>query len=88
MLAVCGQIPINDVLIGRISRDEWRSRAFAARYIITFSVMASAIPLIAWIYGQWSANHLFILLSVTALIIAMAVSILPEKALYDSSNQR
>ena len=88
MLAVFGQIPINDVLIGRISRDEWRSRAFAARYIITFSVMASAIPLIAWIYGQWSANHLFILLSVTALIIAMAVSILPEKALYDSSNQR
>ena len=44
MLAVFGQIPINDVLVGRIARSEWRSRAYAARYIVTFSVSASAVP--------------------------------------------
>ena len=81
MLAVFGQIPINDVLIGRISRNEWRSRAYAARYIITFSVMATTIPLIAWIYGNWGANTLFALLAITALVIFAAVLLLPEKAL-------
>ncbi|MDH3702583.1 MAG: MFS transporter, partial [Alphaproteobacteria bacterium] len=38
MLVVFGQIPINDVLVGRIARSEWRARAFSFRYIITFSV--------------------------------------------------
>jgi len=47
MLAVFGQIPINDVLVGRLVRSEWRSRAYGIRYVITFSVMASAVPFIA-----------------------------------------
>src|SRR5262249_48491948 len=34
MLAVFGQIPINDVLIGRIAKGEWRSRLFAIRYVL------------------------------------------------------
>ena len=38
MLVVFGQIPINDVLVRRISRGAWRSRAYALRYIVTFSV--------------------------------------------------
>src|SRR3546814_10959153 len=36
MLLVFGQIPINDVLIARISKSEWRSRAFAGRLIVGF----------------------------------------------------
>ena len=47
MLAVFGQIPINDVLIGRLARSEWRSRAYSLRYIVTFSVSASTVPLVA-----------------------------------------
>jgi MFS family permease len=50
MLVVFGQIPINDVLVGRIARSEWRSRVHAIRSVITFSVMASAVSLIAWIH--------------------------------------
>ena len=38
MLVVFGQIPINDVLVGRMHRSEWRSRVYAFRYIVTFSV--------------------------------------------------
>ena len=58
MLVVFGQIPINDVLVGRITRSAWRSRAYALRYIVTFSVMASAIPLIAWIPRKLGFLHL------------------------------
>lgn len=78
MLVVFGQIPINDVLVGRMARSEWRSRAYALRYIVTFSVMASAVPLIAWIHGAWGFSTLFGLLAVAALLIFVAVLLLPK----------
>ncbi len=80
MLAVFGQIPINDVLLGRITRSEWRSRVFGFRYIVTFSVSASSIPLIAWIYAFWGFDALFWVLTVAALTILVAVALLPAAA--------
>ncbi len=80
MLAVFGQIPINDVLVGRITRSEWRSRVFGLRYIVTFSVSASAVPLIAWIYGFWGFDTLFWVLTAAASTIFIAVSLLPAAA--------
>ena len=80
MLAVFGQIPINDVLLGRITRSEWRSRVFGFRYIVTFSVSASSIPLIAWIYALWGFDALFWVLTGAALTILIAVALLPAAA--------
>jgi MFS family permease len=78
MLAVFGQIPINDVLVGRIVRSEWRSRAYGIRYVITFSVMASAVPFIAWVHSAWGFGTLFGMLAVAALLIFAAALLLPE----------
>ena len=78
MLVVFGQIPINDVLVGRIARSEWRSRAFALRSVVTFSVMALTIPLIAWIHGTWGFSVLFRLLAVAALLMFAAILLLPK----------
>ncbi len=78
MLAVFGQIPINDVLIGRIAKSEWRARAYALRYMVTFSVMASTIPLIGWVHHQWGFSVLFPLLSLAAFMILLAVTQLPD----------
>ena len=78
MLVVFGQIPINDVLIGRVTRSEWRSRVFATRYLITFSVSATAVPMIAWIHAGWGFDSLFALLAVVAAMIVFAVVLLPR----------
>lgn len=78
MLAVFGQIPINDVLVGRMTRSEWRSRAYALRYVIGFSVMATAVPLIAWIHSTWGFNALFIFLAAGATLIFLAALTLPR----------
>ena len=77
MFAVFGQIPINDVLVGRMARSEWRSRAYALRYVVTFSVMASAVPLIAWVHGSWGFERLFQILGVAAASIFAATLLLP-----------
>lgn len=78
MFVVFGQIPINDVLVGRMARSEWRSRAYALRYVVTFSVMASAVPLIGWIHANGGFSRLFILLAIAALMIFGAVLLLPR----------
>jgi MFS family permease len=77
MLTVFGEIPINDVLVGRVARSEWRSRAYSISYIIGFSVSASAVPLIAWIHGGWGFDVLFGLLAVCAFVIFLAALFLP-----------
>lgn len=78
MFAVFGEIPISDVLIGRVASGEWRSRAFALNYLVGFGVSASSLPLIAWIYGAWGFAALFGLLALTAALIAAVVLYLPQ----------
>jgi hypothetical protein len=80
MLVVFGQIPINDVLVGRITRSEWRSRVYAFRYIVTFTVSSTAVPLIAWVHSDWGFSTLFVLLAVAAAVILVCVLMLPAGA--------
>ena len=78
MLVVFGQIPINDVLVGRITKSEWRSRVYSIRYIVTFSVMASTLPVIAGIHAAWGFGALFVVMAVAASGIFAAVLMLPR----------
>ena len=82
MLVVFGQIPINDVLIGRITKSEWRSRVYSLRYIVTFSVSASTLPLIAWIHAGWGFERLFVVMAAAAGAILAAVLVLPRRGAF------
>ena len=79
MLVVFGQIPINDVLIGRITQSEWRSRVYGLRYVVTCSVMAGAVPLVAWLHIGWGFSTLFGVMAVAAACILAAVLMLPAR---------
>ena len=79
MLVVFGQIPINDVLVARITRSEWRARVFSFRYIITFSVAATAVPMIAGIHSAGGFPVLFAVLAAAAGLIFAAVLLMPRK---------
>ncbi len=77
MLVVFGQVPINDVLIGRIAKSEWRSRAYAIRYVLSFAVMATTIPTIAAVHASWGFHALFLIMAMGASLIFLAVMQLP-----------
>jgi MFS family permease len=79
MLAAFGQIPINDYMIGRLAEGEWRARIYGVRYVISFTVLAAALPLIAFIYERWGFDALFRVLAVSAAIILAAVFLLPQR---------
>jgi MFS family permease len=79
MLAAFGQIPINDYMIGRLAEGEWRARIYGVRYVVSFTVLAAALPLIAFVYENWGFDALFRILAVSAAIILCAVLMLPQR---------
>ena len=50
MLGAFGQIPINDYMIGRMAKSELRASIYGTRYIVSFAVWATVVPLIAWVH--------------------------------------
>ena len=79
MLGAFGQIPINDYMIGRLAKSELRASIYGVRYVISFMVLAAALPLIGWVHGRWGFDTLFMLLSAVAVVIFGAVSLLPRQ---------
>jgi MFS family permease len=79
MLAAFGQIPINDYMIGRMAEGEYRARIYGVRYVVSFTVLAAALPLIAFVYENWGFDMLFRVLAVSAAIILGAVLMLPRR---------
>ena len=79
MLGAFGQIPINDYMIGRMAKSEQRATVYGIRYVVSFSVLAAALPLIAWIHGAYGFDTLFRVLAVAGALILVAVSMLPQQ---------
>jgi MFS family permease len=79
MLAAFGQIPINDYMIGRLAEGEWRARIYGVRYVVSFTVLAAALPLIAFVYENWGFDALFRVLAASAAVILAAVLMLPQR---------
>lgn len=79
MLGAFGQIPINDFMIGKMASGAARARIYGIRYVVSFSVLAASLPLIAFVYDNWGFDTLFIILACAALVILAAVVVLPQR---------
>ena len=81
MLGAFGQIPINDYMIGKTASGPYRARIYAVRYVVAFSVLALTLPLIAFVYQNWGFDTLFRILAGAAVVILIAVAVLPKHLL-------
>jgi hypothetical protein len=79
MLGAFGQIPINDYMIGKMASGPFRARIYGIRYVVSFTVLAATLPLIAFVYESWGFDTLFRGLAVVALVIFAAVACLPRR---------
>jgi MFS family permease len=79
MLGAFGQIPINDYMIGKMASGEFRARVYGVRYVVSFTVLAAALPLIGFIYGRWGFDTLFFVLAAAAAVTLIAVAQLPRR---------
>ncbi|MEX0286705.1 MAG: MFS transporter [Paracoccaceae bacterium] len=79
MLGAFGQIPINDYMIGKMASGAARARIYGVRYVVSFTVLALTLPLVAYVYGTWGFDMLFRILAAAALVILLAVAALPKR---------
>jgi MFS family permease len=78
VVTMYSQVTINDAMTGKYTSDEWRARAFAARYTITFGVGAAAVGLVAWLHGRGGFTLTFQVLAGLCAMIAVAALLFPR----------
>jgi MFS family permease len=67
MLAIFGQIPLNDAIVGKYVADEYRARVLAVRYVVSLGVAAVAVPLIALLHRtEGGFGNVFLVLALLA----------------------
>jgi MFS family permease len=67
MLAVFGQIPLNDAIVGKYCADEYRARVLAVRYVVSLGVASVAVPMIAILHRtEGGFSNVFLVLAALA----------------------
>lgn len=81
MLAVFGQIPLNDAIVGRYVADEFRARVLGVRYVVSLGVAAVAVPMIAALHKTAGGfSNVFLVLAVLASGVFVASWFFPSRA--------
>ena len=78
MLGAFGQIPINDYMIGKMAKSEFRASIYGVRFVISFAVWAVVVPVISLVHQDYGFDILFYILAACALAIFFAASMLPK----------
>ena len=78
MLGAFGQIPINDYMIGKMAKSEFRASIYGVRFVVSFAVWAVVVPLISLVHRDYGFDILFYILAACALAILVAASMLPK----------
>ena len=77
---VLGEIPIQDALVARYTSEAWRSRVYAAKFVLSIGSSVAIVPLIAVFHGATgSFLGFYALLAGIAVIVAIAASFLPYR---------
>ncbi|HEV2431139.1 MAG TPA: MFS transporter [Burkholderiales bacterium] len=80
MLAVFGQIPLNDVIVGKYVADEYRARVLSVRYVVSLGVAAVAVPLIAVLHRtEGGFGNVFLVLAALAAGMLVASLFFPSR---------
>jgi MFS family permease len=80
MLAVFGQIPLNDVIVGKYVADEYRARVLSVRYVVSLGVAAVAVPLIAVLHRtEGGFRNVFLVLAALAAGMLAASFFFPSR---------
>ncbi len=81
MLAVFGQIPLNDAIVGRYVADEYRARVLGVRYVVSLGVAAIAVPMISALHRTAGGfSNVFLVLAVLAAGVWISALFFPTRA--------
>ncbi len=80
MMAIFGQIPLNDGIVGKYVADEYRARVLSVRYVVSLGVASVAVPLIAVLHRTVGGfRNVFMVLAGLACAILLSALFFPAR---------
>src|SRR5262245_35518803 len=80
MMAIFGQIPLNDGIVGKYVADEYRARVLSVRYVISLGVASAAVPMIAILHRtEGGFRNVFMVLGVLATAVFVSALFFPSR---------
>ena len=80
MMAIFGQIPLNDGIVGKYVADEYRARVLSVRYVISLGVASVAVPMIALLHKtEGGFRNVFMLLAALAAAVFVSALFFPSR---------
>jgi len=80
MMAIFGQIPLNDGIVGKYVADEYRARVLSVRYVVSLGVASVAVPMIAVLHRtEGGFRNVFLVLAALACAIFISALFFPSR---------
>lgn len=80
MFAIFGQITLNDGMVAKYTTETWRARAFAIRYLVSFSASALAVPLVAFLHDHGGGfGTILQVLGALGLVVFLGALLFPHR---------
>ena len=79
IIAIFGQVTINDAMVGKYTTDRWRSTAYAVRYFIGFTAAGASVAMIAAIHDHGGFALTFQILSALSILVIAGGLIFPPE---------
>lgn len=80
MMAIFGQIPLNDGIVGKYVADEYRARVLSVRYVVSLGVASVAVPMIALLHRtEGGFRNVFAVLALLAVAVFVAGLFFPSR---------
>ena len=69
---------INDAMVAKYTSDQWRARAFAARYFLGFTAAGGSVALVAWLHERGGFQLMLQVLGSLCLLVILGAFIFPS----------
>jgi MFS family permease len=80
MMAIFGQIPLNDGIVGKYVADEYRARVLSVRYVVSLGVASLAVPMIAVLHRtEGGFRNVFLVLAALACAVFLSAIFFPSR---------
>ena len=79
IVGIFGQVTVNDTMLGKYTADEWRGRAYAARYFLGFTAAGLSVGLVSILYNQGGFDLMLKAIAGLSLLTVVGSIIFPKE---------
>jgi MFS family permease len=79
IIAMFGQVTVNDTMLAKYTADEWRGRAYAARYFLGFTAAGLSVGLVSLLYIQGGFSLMLQSVAGLSLMTLLGAVIFPKE---------